>query len=140
MSRLSTTSRGVATSKVRYRYRSVEELGRLRRRKRHHHSLILRSVHHFFHGPECHPFESTAQGDDNKSVTGTIKRLKAGEVVSIYCITEPSSPWGDQKPVVRSVRSDGGLGKEGPPWFPREWREVWPFLAFRRLRGDFLGG
>jgi hypothetical protein len=75
------------------------------------------------------PFEPTAGGDDKKSVTGTIKRLRAGEVVSIFFITEPSSPWADQKPVVRDLMFDGGLGKEGPPWIPREWREIWPLLA-----------
>jgi hypothetical protein len=84
------------------------------------------------------PFEPTAGGDDRKSVTGTIKRLRAGEVVSIFFITEPSSPWVDQKPVVRDLMFDGGLGKEGPPWLPREWREVWPFLAFLAVFGAIV--
>jgi hypothetical protein len=72
------------------------------------------------------PFVPTAGGDDKKSITGTIKSLAPGEVVNIYFITEPSSPWVDQKPVVRSVKFDGGLGKTGVPWLP----EVGLFLAF----------
>ena len=36
------------------------------------------------------PFEPSAGGSDKKSVTGTIKRLAPGEIVSIYFITEPS--------------------------------------------------
>jgi hypothetical protein len=61
------------------------------------------------------PFESSAGGIDKKSVTGTIKRLAPGEIVNIYFITEPSSPWVDQKPVIRGVKFNGGLGKTGLP-------------------------
>jgi hypothetical protein len=62
------------------------------------------------------PFEPSAGGVDKKSVTGTIKRLAPGEIVNIYFITEPSSPWVDQKPVIRGVKFNGGLGKTGTPW------------------------
>jgi ABC-type multidrug transport system fused ATPase/permease subunit len=61
------------------------------------------------------PFEPSGGGTDKKSVTGTIKRLASGEVVNIYFITEPSSPWVDQKPVIRGVKFNGGLGKTGVP-------------------------
>jgi hypothetical protein len=64
------------------------------------------------------PFEPTAGGSDKKSVTGSIKRLAPGELVNIYFITEPSSPWVDQKPVVRGIKFSGGLGKTGAPWLP----------------------
>jgi hypothetical protein len=63
------------------------------------------------------PFEPSPVGIDNRSVTGTIKRLAPGEMVNIYFITEPSERWADQKPVVRGVKYDGGLGKTGAPWF-----------------------
>ena len=32
-----------------------------------------------------------------------------------YFVTEPSSPWVDQKPVIRDVKFNGGLGKTGLP-------------------------
>jgi hypothetical protein len=49
------------------------------------------------------------------SGTGTIKRLAPGEILNIYFITEPSSPWVDQKPVIRGIKFNGGLGKTGVP-------------------------
>jgi hypothetical protein len=72
------------------------------------------------------PFELSAGGTDKKSITGTIKRLAPGELVNIYFITEPSERWVDQKPVVRSIKFDGGLGKPGAPIL-RTW--VLPFLV-----------
>ena len=62
------------------------------------------------------PFEPSGGGSDKKSVTGTIKRLAPGEIVNIYFTTEPSSPWVDQKPVIRGIKFNGGLGKTGTPW------------------------
>jgi hypothetical protein len=61
------------------------------------------------------PFEPSGGGTDKKSVTGTIKRLAPGEILNIYFITEPSSPWVDQKPVIRGIKFNGGLGKTGVP-------------------------
>ena len=61
------------------------------------------------------PFERTDGGIDKKSVIGTIKRLAPGEVVNIYFTTEPSSPWVDQRPVIRDIKSHDGLGKPGVP-------------------------
>jgi hypothetical protein len=64
------------------------------------------------------PFEPAAGGIDKKSVTGTLKRLAPGELVNIYFTTEPSSPWVDQRPVIRGIKFNGGLGRTGTPWLP----------------------
>jgi hypothetical protein len=40
------------------------------------------------------------------------------EIVNIYFITEPSSPWVDQKPSIRVIKFNGGMGKPGTPWLP----------------------
>jgi hypothetical protein len=61
------------------------------------------------------PFEPAGGGSDKKSVTGAIKRLAPGEILNIYFITEPSSPWVDQRPVIRGIKFNGGLGKTGLP-------------------------
>jgi hypothetical protein len=72
---------------------------------------------HFSTDQATTPFEPSPGGTDNTSITGTIKKLAPGEMVNIYFITESSERWADQKPVVRGVKYDGGLGKTGAPWF-----------------------
>jgi hypothetical protein len=64
------------------------------------------------------PFKLSGGGSDRKSVMGTIERLEPEQVVNIYFITEPSSPWADQKPIVRSLKFNGGLGRSEPPLLP----------------------
>jgi hypothetical protein len=81
-------------------------------------------------------FEPSGGGSDKKSVTGTIKKLAPGEIVSIYFITEPSSPWVDQKPVIRSIKFNGGLGKTGVPWLP--WF-LFNLLVVAVVGGMFVG-
>jgi hypothetical protein len=61
------------------------------------------------------PFEPSAGGIGQKDITGTIKRLVLGEIVNIYFLMEPSSLSADQKPVVREIKFNGGLGKTGEP-------------------------
>jgi hypothetical protein len=66
------------------------------------------------------PFESSTGGIGQKDVMGTIKRLAPGETVNIYFTIEPSSPWVDQRPVIREIKFDGGQGKERGPYL-RSW-------------------
>jgi hypothetical protein len=66
-------------------------------------------------GQEATPFDISAGGIGQKLVTGTVKRLVPGEIVNIYFITEPSSPWVDQKPSIRVIKFNGGMGRTGAP-------------------------
>jgi hypothetical protein len=62
------------------------------------------------------PFVSSNGGIGHKHVAGTIARLVPGESVSIYFITEPSSPWSaPQGQFLQSITFNGGLGKTGVP-------------------------
>jgi hypothetical protein len=82
------------------------------------------------------PFEPSGGGSDKKSVTGAIKRLAPGEILNIYFITEPSSPWVDQKPVIRGIKFNDGLGKTGTPWLP--WLLI-NLLTLAVVGGFFVG-
>jgi hypothetical protein len=59
------------------------------------------------------PVDSANGGIRQKFVTGTITRLVAGEIVNVYFITEPSSPWVDQKPSIRVIKFNSGMGRTG---------------------------
>jgi hypothetical protein len=83
------------------------------------------------------PVDSADGGIGQKFVTGTIKRLVAGEIVNVYFITEPSSPWVDQKPSIRVIKFNSGMGRTGLPilffWVP-------PVLLFTVLTGITIVG
>jgi hypothetical protein len=61
------------------------------------------------------PFEPAEGGIGQKFVTGTIKRLVPDEVATIFFTLEPSSPWVDQKPAIRAIKFNGGMGRTGSP-------------------------
>jgi hypothetical protein len=83
------------------------------------------------------PVDSADGGIGQKFVTSTIKRLVAGEIVNVYFITEPSSPWVDQKPSIRVIKFNSGMGRTGLPilffWVP-------PVLLFTVLTGITIVG
>jgi hypothetical protein len=83
------------------------------------------------------PFEHSNGGIGEKFVTGTVKRLAPGEIVNIYFTMEPSSPWVDQRPSIRVIKFNNGMGKTGLPvlffWVP-------PVLLFIVLSGVMIIG
>jgi hypothetical protein len=81
------------------------------------------------------PFEPSGGGSDKKSITGAIKRLAPGETVNIYFITEPSSPWVDQKPVIRGIKFNGSLGKTGLPVLSWIWGGLVTFVSMGMVGG-----
>jgi hypothetical protein len=83
------------------------------------------------------PFVPFAGGIGHKLVTGTIARLVPDESVSIYFITEPSSPWPAlQGQFLQGIKFNGGLGKTGAPWLP--WLLV-NLLAVAVVGGMYVG-
>lgn len=97
-------------------------------------------------GPMGTHFDLTDGGPGHKFVVGTIKRLVPGEIVSIFFITEPSSPGVDHGSFIRDIKSNHGRGKTGTPilriWVPSlliagvVWLVIWllsNYLARRHL-------
>ena len=62
------------------------------------------------------PFDISAGGAGQKVVTGTIKRIVPDEIVNVYFVTKPSSPWSNYSQFIQGIKFNGGKGKTGTPW------------------------